>query len=118
MDISEMSPPKVKIQSGATVSYQALFAKKRELEQRMASVTGGETGMFMLREMMRDAASEGRPDIQYRETYRMKQDKLRGYMKDYRVLLKQAEGAPDEEKGRLRPVEGIERYQELLDEKV
>lgn len=116
VNISEMSSQKEESKSVPTVSYQALFAKKRELEQRMASVTSGETGLFMLQELMRD--SEGSPDVQYREAYRIKQDKLRGYMKDYRALLKQAEGAPEEERGRLRPVEGLERYQELLDEKV
>ncbi len=117
-NISAISPPKAEIKPGPTVSYQTLFAKKRELEQRMASVTGGETGLFMLREMMHDAASKGMLDIQYREAYRMKQDKLRGYLKDYQELLKQVEGAPEEERGRFKPEEGIDRYQELLDEKV
>ena len=110
----EQQPPKAQ----PVVSYQALFARKRELEQRMASVTGEETGLFMLLEMMRDAASNGRPDSHYREMYRMKQEKLRGYMKDYRALLKQAEGAPEEEKRRFAPAEDLERYQELLDKKV
>ena len=100
------------------VSYQALYAKKRELEQKMVGVTGEETGLFMLLEMMRNAASDGRPDSHYREMYRMKQEKLRGYMKDYRALLKQAEGAPEEEKRRFMPDEDLERYQELLDKKV
>lgn len=108
----------LKVEPVPKVSYQALFARKCELEQRMAGVTGGETGLFMLRKMIRDAASEGSSDTQYRVTYRMKQDKLRRYMKDYRALLKQAEGAPEEEKRRLEPDEDLERYQELLDEKV
>lgn len=110
----EPQPPKTE----PVVSYQALYARKRELEQRMASVTGGDTGLFMLLEMMRDAASDGRQDSHYREMYRMKQDKLRGYMKDYRALLKQSEGAPEEEKRRFAPKEGLEQYQELLDEKI
>lgn len=116
VNLTEPQPPKV--QPLSVASYQALYARKRELEQKMVGVTGGETGLFTLREMIHDAVGEGRPDISYREAYRMKQGKLRGYMKDYRELLKQAEGAPEEEKRRFAPKEGLERYQELLDEKV
>lgn len=99
------------------VSYQVLFAQKGELEQEMARVTGGDTGLVALREMIRDAASEGWPDSQYREAYRVKQDRLRGYMKDYQALLKQAEGASEEEKVRFTPNECLAQYQELLDER-
>lgn len=100
------------------VSAQELFVKKCELEQKMAGITGGTTGMFMLLDMIRGSEKEGKGADQYRKRYRDKKEKLRVYMAEYRELLKQAASLPEEEQGRFVPHAGIQRYQELLDTEV
>jgi len=101
-----------------TVSYMALRRRKFELEQKMAGEVGGPTGMAVLLENIRAAEKKGKPDGLYRDSYCSKQQKLRTYMDEYREVLRQAQGAPEDMKEQLRPVKDLEQYQKLLNERV
>lgn len=96
------------------VSGQDLSHHMSELEQKMAGVAGGKTGMVMLLDMIQNS-SEGDVSLD-RERYRDLQEKLRGYMEEYDALLRQVQALPEGE--RLKPSEKIRQYRRLLDENV
>lgn len=99
------------------LSGQELLARKFALEQQMAGVAGGQTGMFVLLDMIENCPAGG--DIErYRDSYRSKQKKLRGYMDEYGALLAQAAGLPEEERSRFVPEEELGRYRILADAQV
>lgn len=98
-------------------SGRELLAKKFALEQQMAGIAGGDTGMFVLLDLIRDCPAGGDSE-RYRDSYRSRQKKLQGYVEEYRGILAQAEGLPSEERSRFVPDEDLKRYQMLADMKV
>lgn len=98
-------------------SGQELLAKKFALEQQMAGIAGGSTGMFVLLDLIKNCPPGGDGE-RYRESYRSRQKKLRGYVEEYRRILAQAAGLPAAERSRFVPDEELERYQMLAEEAV
>ncbi|MDE7243492.1 MAG: hypothetical protein K2O18_05875 [Oscillospiraceae bacterium] len=106
-----------KINAGRMIpAPPGLFRQKCELEQKMASVTGGKNGLIMLLDTARHGPeSDARL---YRENCRAKQAELKGYLDEYDALLRQAKTLSVEEQLRFVPPEEIAQYRQLLDEKI
>lgn len=98
-------------------SGRELLAKKFALEQQMAGIAGGSTGMFVLLDLIRDCPAGG-DSRRYQDSYRSRQKKLQGYVEEYCGILAQAEGLPPEERSRFVPDEDLERYRMLADMKI
>ncbi len=98
-------------------SGQELLAKKFALEQQMAGVAGGSTGMFVLLDLIRECPAGGDRE-RYRESYRSRQKRLQGYVEEYRRILAQAEALPAADRSRFVPDEELERYQMLAEEAI
>lgn len=99
-------------------SFPEILAQKCRLEQEMAGVVGGKTGMAMLLDMIQGSAPEGGQKDFYRENYRRKQVLLGQYMKEYDELLKRGSALPEKERSRLAPAGECEQYRMLLGRKV
>lgn len=98
-------------------SVGELLARKFALEQQMAAIAGGQTGMFVLLDMIRNCPAGG--DVKrYRDSYRSKQRKLRECVEEYRSLLGQAAGLPEQERARFVPEEDLDRYKMLMSAEV
>ena len=54
----------------------------------------------------------------YRDSYRSKQKKLRGYVEEYGLVLARAANLPEEEKARFVPEEDLHRYKMLVSAEV
>lgn len=99
-------------------TFSEIFSQKCGLEQKMAGVVGGKTGMAVLLDMIQGAVSdEGQKDF-YRENYRRKQVLLGQYMHEYEELLKKGSSLPEKERSRLAPVGEWEGYKALLGQKI
>lgn len=98
-------------------SGQELLAKKFALEQQMAGIAGGSTGMFVLLDLIKNCPAGGDRE-RYKESYRSRQKKLQGYVEEYRRILAQAAWLPAAERSRFVPDEELERYQMLAEETV
>ena len=69
--------------------------------------------MFVLLDMIRNCPAGG--DVErYRDSYRSKQKKLRGYVEEYGLVLARAANLPEEEKARFVPEEDLHRYKMLV----
>ncbi len=111
------APQNPTVPSGSKASGRELLARKFALEQQMAAIAGGQTGMFVLLDMIRNCPAGG--DVErYRDSYRSKQKKLQGYVEEYGLVLARAANLPEEEKARFVPEEDLHRYKMLVSAEV
>lgn len=100
-------------------SFRELFAQSCRLEQNIAGVVGGETGLASLLAAIETCEIERDEDNIYKIAYRSKQKKLAEYMEEYRKLEAKAAQLPVDERARvLFSAENYKVYQTLLNQKV
>lgn len=100
-------------------SFQELFAQSRRLEQDIAGIVGGDTGLARLLGAIETCRIERDEDNIFKITYREKQKKLAKYMEEYRELEKKAARLPADKRARvLFAPEDYETYQILLNQEV
>ena len=101
---------------GMIPSASELFRQKCELEQKMASVAGGKTGLIMLLDTLRnDPACDA---SLYRDSCLAKQAELKRCIDEYDALLRQTAALPPEERLRFAPPEELAQYRQLLEQEI
>lgn len=99
-----------------TPSPYALLAEKNRLEQCMASVAGGKTGLVMLLDAIQNSPYTVEQNDVKRVAFRHKQASLREYMAEYDALFAKVPALPEEDRGRFIRTQDWENYQKLLKE--
>lgn len=98
-----------------SVQWERLFKQKSELEQKMAKLVSGGSGMVVLRDKLNNISGDDQGIDMYRESYQNKQKKLKEYYVMYCDVMKKAELLPENAGDHFAPLRNEKLYQELLE---
>ncbi len=101
----------------AKQAWDSLNQERYGLEQQVARLVGGGTGMVALRDHIESLQEgDGRVSV-YRDSYWKKQQELRGILQRYCEIIKEMDGLPEGVKEPFHPLTEDVLYQELLAKK-
>lgn len=93
--------------------WKAIYEKKGQLEQKMAMLVGGDTGMSILRMRIQRVKDEGGRQM-YKENYLRKREKLDKLIQQYEELMRKAEKLQEIGGYYFKPIQDMDFYRELL----